>query len=168
MNINSIVNEFKRDENKNIIYMQLYRLYNDKKAERIKSINLNFQKIEKKIKFYKFKRKQFYFIYEKKTFCYSCITNNDLYILSFLQFALIKQIFIKRFNSIVNQINESLNRLSLSSISTLFNKFSILIIFIESIFILLLIKTKFYFVNEIALIIIIKNTSNAIQKLKDL
>ena len=31
--MNSIINEFKRDENKNIIYMQLYRLYNNKKAK---------------------------------------------------------------------------------------------------------------------------------------
>ena len=90
MNINSIINEFERDENKNIVYMQLYRLYNDKKIKQIKLINSNFQKIEKKKKFYKFKKKQFCFIYEKKTFCYSYITNNDLYISSFLQFALIK------------------------------------------------------------------------------
>ena len=63
-------------------------------------------------------------------------------------------------------MNEFLNRLSLSSISTLFNKSSILIIFIKSIFILLLIKAKFRFIDKIALIITIKNTLNVIQKLK--
>ena len=36
-----IINEFERDENKNIVYIQLYRLYNDKKIERVKSINSN-------------------------------------------------------------------------------------------------------------------------------
>ena len=84
MNINSTINEFERDENKNIIYIQLYRLYNDKRIKRIKLINSNSQKIKKRIKFYKFKKKQFYFIYKKKTFYYLCITNNDLYILSLL------------------------------------------------------------------------------------
>ena len=42
MNMNLIINEFERDENKNIVYMQLYRLYNNKKIERMKLINLNF------------------------------------------------------------------------------------------------------------------------------
>ena len=65
-------------------------------------------------------------------------------------------------------MNESLNRLSLLSILIFFNKFSISIIFIESIFILLLIKKKFRFIDKIALIIAIKNISNIIQKLKDL
>ena len=40
--MNLIINEFERDENKNIVYMQLYRLYNNKKIERMKLINLNF------------------------------------------------------------------------------------------------------------------------------
>ena len=42
MNMNLIINEFERGENKNIVYMQLYRLYNNKKIERMKLINLNF------------------------------------------------------------------------------------------------------------------------------
>ena len=33
MNINSTINEIMRDEFKNIVYIQTYRLYNDKKIE---------------------------------------------------------------------------------------------------------------------------------------
>ena len=87
MNINSTINEIMHDEIKNIIYMQIYRLYDNKKVERIRLINSNSQKIEKKTKFFKFNEKQFYFIYNNQISYYSYITNNDLYISSFINFA---------------------------------------------------------------------------------
>ena len=48
-----MINEMIRDKLKNIIYIYIYRLYNNKKAKRIESISLYFDIIEKKIKCYK-------------------------------------------------------------------------------------------------------------------
>ena len=49
MNISSTANEIMREEFKNIIYMQTYRLYDDKKIKKFKSSNLYFNKIKKKM-----------------------------------------------------------------------------------------------------------------------
>ena len=88
MNISSTTNELMRDELKNIVYMQTYRLHNDKKIEQIKSNNSYSHKIEKKIKCYKENEKQYSFIYNNNTSRYLCTTKSDLYISSFLNFAL--------------------------------------------------------------------------------
>ena len=88
INMNSTTNEMMRDELKNIVYMQIYRLYSDKETEQIESNNLYSYKIEKKTECYKKNEKQFFFIYNNNTFRYLCTTKSDLYILSFLGFAL--------------------------------------------------------------------------------
>ena len=75
-----------RGEIKNIMYIQLYYLYNDKKTKGMKLINLNSQKTKKKIKCFKFNEKQFYFIYNNQIFYYLYITKNDLYILTLLKY----------------------------------------------------------------------------------
>ena len=77
-----------RDELKNIVYMQTYRLHNDKKIEQIESNNLYSHKIEKKTECYKKNEKQYFFIYNNNTLRYSYTTKSDLYISSFLDFAL--------------------------------------------------------------------------------
>ena len=91
-----------RGELKDIVYMQTYRLYDDKEIEQIKSNNSYSHKIEKKIKCYKKNEKQFFFIYNNNTFRYSYTTKSDLYISPFLDFALSRQTFIKRYDSILN------------------------------------------------------------------
>ena len=77
-----------RGELKNIVYMQIYRLYNDKKTEQIESNNSYSHKIEKKIKCYKKNEKQYFFIYNNNIFRYLYTTKSDLYISSFLDFIL--------------------------------------------------------------------------------
>ena len=77
-----------RGEFKNIVYIQAYRLYNDKKIKQIESNNSYSHKIKKKIKCYKKNKKQYFLIYNNNTFHYSYTTKSDLYISSFLDFAL--------------------------------------------------------------------------------
>ena len=91
-----------RGEFKNIVYMQTYRLYNNKEIEQIESNNSYPHKIEKKTECYKKNEKQFFFIYNNNTFHYSYTTKSDLYISSFLDFTLSRQILIKRYDSILN------------------------------------------------------------------
>ena len=86
--MSSTTNEMMRDEFKDIVYMQTYRLYNDKKIEQIESNNSYSHKIEKKIKCYKKNEKQYFFIYNDNTFHYLYTTKSDLYISSFLDFIL--------------------------------------------------------------------------------
>ena len=88
--MSSTTNEMMRDEFKDIVYMQTYRLYNDKETEQIESNNLYSHKIEKKIKCYKENGKQYFFIYDNNTSHYSCTTKSDLYISSLLDFALFR------------------------------------------------------------------------------
>ena len=77
-----------RDELKNIVYMQIYRLHNDKEAEQIESNNSYSHKIEKKKKCYKKNEKQYFFIYNNNILHYSYTTKSDLYISSLLNFIL--------------------------------------------------------------------------------
>ena len=77
-----------RGELKNIVYMQIYRLHNNKEIKQIELNNSYSHKIEKKIKCYKKNEKQFSFIYNNNTFHYLCTTKSDLYISSLLSFAL--------------------------------------------------------------------------------
>ena len=85
--MSSTANEIMRDKFENIVYMLIYRLYNDKETKRIKSINLYFYKIEKKS--YKKNEKQFYFNYNNNIFRYPYVTKSDLYISSFVISALL-------------------------------------------------------------------------------
>ena len=77
-----------RGEFKDIVYMQIYRLHNDKKIKQIELNNSYSHKIEKKIKCYKENEKQYFFIYNNNIFHYSCTTKSDLYISSLLSFIL--------------------------------------------------------------------------------
>ena len=88
INMSSTINEIMRGEFKDIVYMQTYRLYNDKKIKQIKSNNSYSHKIEKKIKCYKKNEKQYFFIYNNNTFRYLYTTKSDLYISSLLNFIL--------------------------------------------------------------------------------
>ena len=88
MNMNSTTNELIRDELKNIVYMQIYRLYDDKEAEQVELNNSYSHKIEKKAECYKENEKQYFFIYDNNMSHYSYTTKSDLYISSLLDFAL--------------------------------------------------------------------------------
>ena len=88
--MSSTANELMRGEFKDIVYMQIYRLYNDKKAKQIESNNSYSHKIEKKVKCYKKNEKQYFFIYNNNMLHYSYTTKSDLYISSFLDFILFR------------------------------------------------------------------------------
>ena len=88
INMNSTANEMMRGELKNIVYMQIYRLYNDKEIKQVGLNNSYSHKIEKKTKCYKENEKQYFFIYNNNMFYYSYTTKSDLYISLFLSFIL--------------------------------------------------------------------------------